>query len=168
MKHDILDNHLNIGIDIDQTLIDGPHSYFLQDYIRHHQGVKKFHLITFRYGYEFRNIERDLAYRCVDIKLFDTVNGIPEDFGRKYHQLDLTIQKAIKNKQFAKVNRILDYHKVTQEEYDELKIRVNRWKGFKCKELACTAMVDDLRAFVEEGCIYHGVEFVDSLTLQPV
>lgn len=165
MKHDILDNHLNIGIDIDQTLIDGPHSYFLQDYIRHYQGVKKFHLITFRYGYEFKNIERDLSYRSVDINLFETINGIPEGWGKKYHLMSLAIRNALNNKNLKKVDRILSYHKMTNEEFMDLKIRVDRWKGFRCKELNCTAMVDDLRDFVEPGCIHYGVDFVDSLTL---
>lgn len=162
--HPRLNAHKGIGIDIDHTLINGPGSFFLQNWVRDHYKDLDLHLITFRDGIDFDLIRQDIGEFGMELDMFRGVHGIPAETSRPFWKL---MQKVGERGTIhePKWLRGLKHHKSSVEEYETLYTGVSMWKGSKCKELGLTALIDDLATMVLPGCEAHGVEFIDALKL---
>ncbi len=117
---DKLLDHQKIGIDLDGTLIEHPHSRRLQKFIIDHPD-KEFHIVTFRSHGMQHNIARDL-------RISTTLTQVPLGLNH-----------------FAGVHNIPDtlYENMVRfDRHDPYYC----WKADKCKELGCTVIVDDVAA----------------------
>jgi hypothetical protein len=162
--HPKLNAHRGIGVDIDETLINGPCSHLLQRWIHdHHQDVE-LHLITFRNGDHFNEVESDVKNAGLTLDMFRGVHGIPVHIGQPFW--DIASRTGIREySEHAKWLRTLNYMKIKVEDYDLLHQNTAMWKGAKCAELGLSALVDDLEHMVALGCNHHKVEWINALTL---
>ena len=135
-----LEKHDVIGLDLDNTLIEGRNSRLLWQFIKEHP-EKKFWIITFRTGLlaKEQTIWDEIRdFSGLDSSWFEGIQTVDEQ----------TYLKANINKSIPNIN---DYIK---------------WKGKTCKELGCTVLVDDMPEMTKYGCDLYSVDFVDSRTLR--
>jgi hypothetical protein len=164
--HKVLNTHAGIGIDIDQTLINGPGSQFLQNWVMEFHDKVELHLITFRTGIWFDQLSDDVFRWGIEPHMFKGVHGIPTHIASPFWDLCKKVgDKSSKTFNRKKFERGLLHHKVTEEDYDLLQLNLAMWKGAKCKELGLTALIDDIEHWVVPGCIAHDVAWIDSLKL---
>ncbi len=162
--HSKLNAHTAIGVDIDHTLINGPCSLFLQQWVREHYETIDLHLVTFRHGADFEYIRQDVEETGLQLDMFKGIHGIPQETSVPFW---LLMQKVGERGRVHETKwlRSLAYHKSSVEEYETLYTGVSMWKGMKCNELGLTALIDDLDTMVLPGCTAHGVEFINALNL---
>ena len=160
---DKLNRHHKIGVDVDSTLINGPNSHIIQQWCRENHETKELHIVTFRYGLDFDHfLPIDLDEAGVDIKMFKGVHGSPKEKFIDYWTWVNTV--GLRNQPHeAKWLRALAHHKIDLEKFTELETFANNWKGFRCKELGLTALIDDMENSVLPGCTNHGIEFIHAL-----
>jgi len=170
--HPKLNAHRAIGIDIDSTLIDGPCSRRLQEWVWDHYQELDLHLVTFRYGADFQYVAQDIGEHGLKLDMFKGLHGIDQDFAELFWQLRLKVGDRVPESEEKRLQHLrrkwlrgLTHHKTTEEEYERLFSTVAHWKGAKCKELGLTALIDDLGEYVRPGCDVHGVEWIDALNL---
>lgn len=163
MTHPLLDPHDCLGIDIDSTLINGPCSRILQEWCRDNHTRKQLHLITFRYGKDFDLAQQDIIEGGAQWEWFRSIHGAPRALFERHYQY---VQQTghIRNNP-RKLARAIAHHRIDTEDMARVAREVTLWKGIKCKELGCTALVDDLVEYVQPGCDLHGITLVDSLKL---
>ena len=162
--HRKLASHKGIGVDIDHTLINGPGSPLLQEWIKENHQQVELHLITFRDGKDFDLVERDITTFGITFDMFKGLHGVPAHIGPPFWAMSSRV--GIRENVFRpKWLRALDYHKHTEEEYETLFQNIAMWKGAKCAELGLTALIDDLEHFVVPGCTSHGIEWINALAL---
>lgn len=160
---ELLAGHNGIGIDIDETLINGPSSLALQRWCAENHETHNLHLITFRYNGDFHYIGQDLADANVDINMFRGIHGIPAEASIPFHNMVMKVGRRDRAKTHAKWLRGLAHHKIKEEDYLEQEAKFAMWKGEKCKELGLTVLLDDLESFVKPGCDAHGIVFINSI-----
>lgn len=164
--HRELNAHKGVGIDIDQTLINGPASHLLQNWVMEFYQEIDMHLITFRTGKWLEQLEQDVYVWGIKPEMFKGVHSVPlETAGPFWDMVNKIGDKRAPNFNRKKWERGLKHHKRTEEEYDYLELNLAMWKGSKCKELGLTALVDDLEHWVVPGCTTHGVIWINSLNL---
>lgn len=150
----ILDNHKNIAVDIDETLINGGlASLKIQKYILENNFEKNFFLITFRTGTYVDTVWQDIAYENDEIipAMFKGLYSIPGDIRDAYAKFNW----------YKRMNFIHDPEiEARMEELEELANQYTLWKGFQAKKLNCTILIDDLREMVINGCNKYGVTYV--------
>lgn len=162
--HPLLNAHRGLGIDIDETLINGPGSQLLQQWVQDHHTELDLHLITFRNGDHFDQIEDDVKAAGLSLNMFRGIHGIPVHIGQPFW--DIASRTGIREySDPVKWARKLAYLKVHVDDYNLLHTNTAMWKGAKCAELGLTALVDDLEHMVTLGCKHHNVEWINSLTL---
>lgn len=162
--HKRLNAHTSIGIDIDETLINGPNSRYLQRWVKHYHPTIQMHLVTFRTEDDFDRIEEDLTAAGIELDLFHGIHGIPLDVASEFYKL--TAKVGIRGSvPEPKWQRTIRYHNVSEDHYESLSEMVKLWKGLKCKELGLTALVDDLEQMVVPGCVRYDIEWINALTL---
>lgn len=160
MRHPVLDQHKIIGIDIDETLIDGKRSNMLQDWVRANHQDYELHLITFRYGKDFDLIQEDLLRCNVDHNWFKGVHGIPSEIMLPYMQNLQRLTGSRNNPK--KYQRTLKFFGLDANEVENTRRAVEHWKAKKCSELGATLLIDDLETIVAPGCELYGVTFLNS------
>lgn len=166
--HSALNAHKGIGIDIDQTLINGPASLFLQNWVQTYHCEIDLHLVTFRTGRWLDQLPDDVFQFGIQPHMFKGIHSVPvETAGPFWDLVQLVGDKRAPNLNQAKWLRSLAYHGSSEELYDSMEATLALWKGTKCKELGLTALIDDLEHWVVPGCTLHGVTWIDALTLQP-
>jgi len=162
--HPRLNAHKAIGVDIDSTLIEGPCSFYLQRWVQQYHKDIELHLVTFRVEDDFDAIERDIGTYGMQLDMFHGVHGIPLDVANDFYKLTAKVgMKGQVNE--AKWKRTLAYHNTSEEQYESTSTMVKKWKGLKCRELGLTALIDDLEDMVVPGCLEHGIEWINALTL---
>jgi hypothetical protein len=155
--------HKNIGVDVDDTLIDGNYNkHQLQRFIMDYYLEKNFYLITFRIGYYVDNVWADIAYDNDQLTqdMFKGVWGVPEELSngaRKYvyHLKNKHRWVRYDDEEMANVERLAGLY----QEYRE-------WKGKKCHELGCTILIDDMTNDVIDGCKKYGVKLIHPDTVE--
>lgn len=166
--HSELNAHKGLGIDIDETLINGPGSFFLQNWVQTYHSELELHLITFRTGKWLDQLADDVYRWGIEPHMFKGIHSVPVETAGPFWELCQSVgDKRAKNFNRRKFERGLVHHKVTEEQYDAMELELALWKGSKCKELGLTALVDDLEHWVVPGCEAHGVTWINSLTLRP-
>jgi len=152
--HPILKKHSVIAWDMDQTLVNGPNSEYFQDYIRRHP-EKSHHIVTFRnknwadtiFG-ELENIGFD-AYKHIS-----AVHSCPEDIHDSY---------MAKNSGGMVMHRFMLSRSMSLEQFNKNVSAFPIWKGFQCKKIGATIIIDDMPTFVVPGCAKYDIEFINAL-----
>lgn len=161
MQHK-LNQHNVVGLDIDGTLINGPASLLLQNWVLDNFAERDVHLVTFRTGEDLDMVWKDLAEVGLFNNHFKGLHSIPLSIGQTFWKMTRLV--GFRNEMFEpKWKRALKHHKVDEADYLNLEHQVQHWKGKKCAELGATVLVDDLEYFVKPGCDLHGIEFIHAL-----
>ncbi len=159
MKHIIeaaLNDHEVIGWDADSTLINGPYSELLCEYLLENP-QKKHHIITFREaGPHAEGIWRDLKNYNVFKEHIETLNPCPLVLHESYgiHQLAEKYWK--------------DYSESLGLTVEQMKKHAEAfplWKAAVCQRLGCSILVDDYIHWTIDGCQMFNIRLLNSITL---
>jgi hypothetical protein len=146
--------HERIALDLDKTLIEGGiQSRWLWDFVRSFHREKKFWIITFRpEGLASRRfIEMDISeHSPLSVNHFHGVICCPE-------HLSICVEPISDHMNLDQIELACQ---ATESEFV-------RWKGSVAKSLGCTVLVDDKERMVKPGCDLHGIEFINTLDLNP-
>lgn len=165
-----LSKHKIIGLDLDQTIINGFTSHKLQKFILDTYHKKEFHIITFRTK-NFPHVWPDVSKHSNNLlnkDMFKEAHGpLTRDmenhdllsFLAQYHK-EYDIKKLERKVKKDLYNRNLNFNEVVKS-YET----ILEFKGKKAKELGCTVLVDDLDHMVLPGCQAHSIEFIHSYDL---
>lgn len=149
----ILEPHAVVGLDCDETLINGPYSHDLLTWCKEHHVDKDLHVITFREYAPYR----DLANFGYDVNWF-TFHCLPRDISISYRQaLPLFHQSS------DAIEKKLREGLLTQESWQQCRYAVmafREWKGSICHAVGASVLVDDLPLAVLPGCRKYGITFV--------
>lgn len=160
----ILRDHMSIGWDIDETLINGPNSRKFQQFVVNNPQISH-NLVTFRNDKEdIDNIANDLMSMDIGfhIGLFDELRTVPLSIVEKYNEVHAHF-KTKKEYTSKKAIRILEYHKTTQEEVEKIIKDMHEWKSLACLEIGSTILVDDIYDDQKDHCDRNGIIILDSL-----
>lgn len=161
-----LAGHTSLGWDMDETLVNGPHSVKWRTFVKENPHLDHW-VVTFRSKNEALQVwdELESEYMCpLDRSLFKGLLFMPDRVRLPFD----TLPTCLANYDFAsepstKVLRALAHYKLTLEDLKARRKLVHDWKATACVELGATVMVDDLEHVVKNGCVEHGVVFVNSL-----
>ena len=135
-----LDDHTNIGLDFDSTLVNGGRfSKYLWEYIRKNPN-KEYWIVT------FRPVSGRLGKRS------DILEELVSEAGHRVGEIIGTNVAQLPDKLDHPTNFF-------GQPWMPL------WKGSMCEQLGCTLMIDDLPKFVLPGCDAHHIEFIDTADL---
>lgn len=140
----ILDNHHTIAWDFDKTLVDCPTALAAQRYIRDNPN-KKHHIVTFRsHGME-DHIFDELSKYSIGLHQtdFDGVHNIEDEAHMAW---ELAMWKRSLNPDMA----------ITSAEKYYLS-----WKGYICRRIGASVLVDDDTKAVSDGCKRFGILHFD-------
>lgn len=140
-----LDKHASIGLDIDETLIDGAGSEALKEWCRNNFSKKKLHVITFRHSEFLDKARHDLEINGYKVHWFASIQGINPDISMKFNEL--------RGPRGAPVKKFLMPDDPTVQLY-------RTWKAKRCWELNATALVDDQAENVKLGCDLYGIKLI--------
>lgn len=159
----VLDNHKIIGLDMDKTLIEGPCSYPLRQWVKENFLQKEIWIITFRTGPYVAQVWNDLAPFQLSREQFAGMKALPPKIYTEYNE----VKKAFRYKDTnpGKFQRFLAANKWTEEEAIRKHDALLHWKGEACASVGATVLVDDLPELVLPGCNTNGVTFVHSFYL---
>lgn len=153
---DRLPHHDVVGLDIDETLINGRYSHELLEWCR--TTTSQLHVITFRtnsYG-----AIRDLQEWGYDMDWFTSLTVMPVDLSIRYDKALYWVRlstyrqdKAIRRGEITA--RDLINFRADIQEYRE-------WKGKTCHSRSATVLVDDMAVMVLPGCRKYNVEFLQA------
>ena len=136
-----------IGWDIDGTLLNGPASYKIRDFIFKNP-QKKHYLVTFRTGDLLKQTESHMAsFGYKDLKIFKKILSVPENIWLNYIVVE---DQNRRNKN----NKLSFPH-----------LQFMEWKGYICKMEGIPILVDDDIERTERGCIRYGIKLFDSTIL---
>ena len=137
----------NIGIDLDETLINTDKAFFIAKYIINNPD-KNYYIVTFRsHGLEEKNrvFNSLMTYLRVDMrKYFINIISIPyEDYENKHIA---NVQKGV----------------ISKEKYDSLLYNYLHFKGKRCKELGIEVLIDDDIKGVILGCTKYNIPLINT------
>lgn len=144
LSHPLLDSHKVIAWDMDGTLVGGANSEFFRAYILAHP-EKEHHIVTFRTGASPRFGKSKLWKDDAIHELLD--HGVALDTISATHGIPDELFDQISSKRL-----------IVPGTHDAALY----WKAAKSKEIGATVLIDDLVAWTEEGCRYHGIAFIDA------
>jgi len=157
--HPILRKHSIIAWDMDQTLVNGPNSAYFLDYIRRHP-EKKHNIITFRNKSWANMIWAELEKVGFDAhKHISAIYNCPEDIHDSF---------MVKSSGMIEINRFMQSRSMSLGDFDKNVEFFPLWKGFQCKKIGATVIIDDMPDFVVQGCEKYDVEFVNALDVLPI
>jgi hypothetical protein len=145
MSIKLLKQHRKIAWDMDDTLINGPHSKLLRDYIIDHP-EQTHHIITFRTGPSLdrprstwaEDALHELVALGVPEERIAGICGVPEEYYRAWVQYGRNGIETPGYREYL------------------------GWKAFKAREIGATALVDDREDVVADGCKLYGITFIHS------
>ncbi len=167
VRHQVLDKHLTIAWDLDQTLIGGPQSWFWRRWIRDNYKAHKFWIMTFRSANDANRIWDDLTscrdpldpnwfegIRIVDPVLWDAWIYLREPLQDLDHESKLTpaLQELIKQRKLE-IDLIISINRA-----------IRAWKAIECRKHNCTLLVEDRESFCKPYCDALGIQFLNALT----
>jgi hypothetical protein len=156
----MLKNYQNIAIDLDETLINGPHSYQLQYFVKHYNKEKTFHIVTFRTNDEFSTILTDLQNNDIDINHFNSIQTAPNDLFEN-HSVWLKYVDIFNRANPNKQNRIKQKNS-NHDYYFEKYNNLIKWKAETCKQINAEILIDDLDRLTKVHCEKLNINFISS------
>lgn len=158
-----LNNHRIIGLDMDETLIEGPRSFILQQWVKENCVNKELWVITFRTGPYVAQVWPELARFGIQREAFAGMKALPPKIYTDYH----LVKKGFvyKDTNPAKFERFLQANNLTLRQAEEKFNALTHWKGEACASVGATVLVDDLPNMVLPGCQANGVKFIHSFHL---
>lgn len=142
MENVLLDIHEKIAWDVDGTLVGGHNSDYFCRYIIANPH-KEHHLVTFRTPRNWAELAlEELEEQGVPRSLIAGVHSVPDEL---YHAYAM--------------RAIIETEQSDIDLYRE-------WKAMTAKSIGCTVLVDDMGDIVADGCIKHGITFIDALKLR--
>ncbi len=157
-----LDSHQKIGVDIDGTLINGFMSRLLQQYIKENHSTKEFHLITFRDNEQIKTLWMEFYKVGIEMHWFKSFHNLEEDLNKQWLK-NCDKVAHIKSNQ-KKLDRALNHHKISKEDYIKTFDDINHFKAKICLKLGCTILIDDMEELVIGGCEFHKIDFLNAKT----
>lgn len=148
----MFENHQRIGLDLDDTLLNGPAHEFLASYVNDNP-EKEFYLVTHRTPQESQSVPSELTNIGLNINQF--VRLVPTtDMMRVKFRLSQQERK--------RQGRPGIYTgTVSENEMNKDELNFVRWKGYVCKRLGITVLIDDGTAYVKPGTDHYGIEYID-------
>jgi hypothetical protein len=165
----IFQDHKIIGWDMDETLINGPHSKRFRKFINNHP-EKKHCIITFRDKVDANNIWSELL-ECDEIPLlkkqFSSLSWMPDYI--RYHKEEWPedIQNITYDDILSQTHlELLNKHDFSHDDFNHAWTMLRDWKALECREVFATILVDDLVNLTQEGCKKYNIDFLNSVTLE--
>jgi hypothetical protein len=139
---DRLATHMDVGWDLDGTLVGHSLSPFLHRFIRDHRAIRHV-IVTFRTRLMEAQVWSELAqFRTApDRSFFKGVLHVPDD---------VISDVVLRRERLGFVRHLAPFSAAEQ--------RFRHWKGQACWEHGLTALVDDMTGMVGTGCRRYGVE----------
>lgn len=157
--HPIINKHSSIAWDMDHTLVNGPNSAYFLDYIRSHP-EKTHNIITFRDNSWANMILSELAQVGFDARThISAIYNCPEDIHDSF---------MVKSNEITEIFQFMQSRSMSSENFDKNVQLFPLWKGFKCKNIGATVLIDDMPELVLPGCEKYGIEYVNALDLPPI
>lgn len=155
-----LNKHQIIGLDMDETLIEGPCSYLLREWVKENFIKKELWIITFRTGPYVAQVWGDLAPYRLGREQFAGLKAIPPHLHSDYWLIKKGF--AYKDSNPGKFERFLAANKLTPELAQKKHDALLHWKGEACASVGATVLVDDLPDMVLPGCIANNIQFINA------
>jgi hypothetical protein len=155
-----LNDHKIIGLDMDETLVGGPCSYILREWVKENFINKELWIVTFRVGVYVPQVWSELASFHINRRQFAGLKSLPNALFNDYCE----VKKAFKYKDTNpnKFQRFLNAHKWTEEEAQRKHDALLHWKGETCASIGATVLVDDLPEMVIPGCKANNITLIHS------
>ncbi len=161
----LLSSYQIVALDFDHTLVNGPKSHLLQQWVDSNPDVEKW-IITFRNTPNWvGEIPDELAAVGLNISQFAGVVHLPAGVWEEYSKY-AKIQHLINSPNKVKYQRALEYHGVSDDEVRASVSGLTHWKAEQCVNLGAPVLVDDAIKLTEPGCIHNGIKLVDSVNLK--
>ena len=153
MSYSILDQHVAIGWDFDNTLIDHPNSAQIHRYIRAHP-EKRHLIITFR-SFGWQDEVWSALAACPGAPARGCFHGLVNMDDARFVPAVPETGAHVEHARAHDAIRIIDGRLLITdvESYVE-------WKGLTCRKLGLTVLVDDKPECVLPGCSKHGIVHV--------
>ena len=157
--HPVLDKHSIIAWDMDNTLINGPNSDYFRDYILRHP-EKSHHIITFRNKTWADMIWGELGRIGFDARThISAIHNCPEDIHDSF---------MVTGSGNIAILNFMHSRRMEMQDFERNITAFPLWKGFKCKQIGASIIIDDMPDFVIPGCSKYDIEFVNALDQLPI
>jgi len=148
----MFENHQRIAIDLDDTLLNGPASKFLVDYVNDHP-EKEFFIVTHRTPAESRSVPMELKNIGLNINQFEKLMPTTELMRIRF-RLDRNDREKNKLPSIYTDN-------VSTDEMSKNELNFVYWKGYVCKRLGITLIIDDATPIVKPGADRYHIEYIN-------
>lgn len=143
-----LATHMDIGWDLDGTLLDHPAAPALHSFIRRTPHIRH-SVITFRSACHVAPLARLAGYPdAPGAEAFAAVIHMPDQLAPSL----AAAQSVDRRSPWPRFGRLLPFGRRAEDQ------ACRTWKGEACRQRGITALVDDMTALVAEGCQRHGVD----------
>jgi hypothetical protein len=146
-----------IGLDFDGTLVDGPTSPLLQDFVRSHP-EKKYYIITHRTHTEAIGMDHELEAVGLYTDQFEQILPILNRM-KELFDLDQAERRMARLPPIEQCD-LMDMGKAERQ--------FILWKGYACRQLGVNVLVDDIPKLSQPGCTKYRVDLINSRTLRPL
>lgn len=168
ISHAVLDQHTAIAWDMDDTLINGPQSWFWRRWIQSNHANRKFCILTYRTAH-IDSVWQELE-QCTDPvspEWFQSVIAIPKILWSEWSSFPSLLREIDTEEKMTPI--LIDY---VRSKYSYLNIRymieVNRavrsWKAVECKQRGYSLLVEDREQFCKPYCDLLKIKFLNALT----
>lgn len=152
-----IEQHKNIAIDMDKTLIDGCGSKNLRSWVQDNHINHNLWIVTFRDTYFAKQVWYELSPFGLKEEYFSGIRNMPQSLHKRYNVAVESFRHIHRRKKYE---RYLVYHKLTENDVCDILHEVSNWKGMTANELGCTLLIDDMEHMVVPGCQKHGIEWL--------
>jgi hypothetical protein len=167
LSHEVLDRHTRIAWDFDETLVDGPLSWFWRRWIRDNHNDHEFCIITFRSASQAAYIWDELS-SCKDPlkkQWFTNVISVPSVLWNAYVSIPSELQDFDEPwKKTGLIDHVLEEYNLKSDDVVEINRAIRAWKATECIKQKCYVFVEDREEFCRPYCDALGIEFVNALT----
>jgi hypothetical protein len=156
LTHEILDRHTKIAWDLDDTLVDGPLSWFWRRWIRDNYKNRDFWIITFRSQIQVASIWDELS-SCSDPlneQWFKGVITVPSVLWNAYVMLPVELQEFDEDWKYSElIGYFLAENNLNADDVIEINRAIRAWKATECIKQKCYAFVEDKQDFCKPYCL---------------
>lgn len=154
----MFENHTRIGLDLDDTLLNGPASIFLANYVNDHP-EKKFFLVTHRTPSELHTVPYELLDIGLNINQFEKLLSTSE-------LMRIRFRLARQERDSLRLPSIYTGN-VSEDEMTKEELNFVYWKGYVCKRMGITILVDDATPIVKPGTDRYNIKYINPYDIKP-